>query len=361
MKKNRLVNGFIIGTFVMLYILVSLISTIHVIDFFELSNPRGMSIALAIAFEVGAAASLASLITLDKMNKTLVWALFIAITAMQMQGNMFYAFQNLEGYASWVELFNLVDEEPLFQKRVLAFVSGAILPLVALGFIKSLVDYIKPEDEVKVIEEDVEEPGKQNDPEEDPFDWARFEDDSEEELMKDFEFDTEEWEDLSQEEWNDIVEDPEEITKEEQEELLSEIMQRDQELGLYDEELPAEDVNPKVIEPVLQEEPVEEGYWNKGWANDLTDEELDEVVEAFQNAEEFIVEEEVKEPESLEKAVEAIKPKQPVKDVDEAYRFGNNLYKTMMKKMNSDHLPKPSAEQVSKAYKNLGLVDRDKK
>ena len=148
MNTNKWVNGFIIGTFVMLYVLVSLISTIHVIDFFELSNPRGMAIALAVAFEVGAAASLASLVTLEKMNKTLVWALFITITGMQMQGNMYYAYQNLENFTAWVELFNLIEWEPLAQKRLLAAVSGAILPLVALGFIKSLVDYIKPDSEV---------------------------------------------------------------------------------------------------------------------------------------------------------------------------------------------------------------------
>lgn len=150
MNKNRWVNGFIIGTFVMLYLLVSIISTIHVIDFFELSNPKWLAISLAIGFEIGAAASLASLITLDKMNKTLVWALFITITAMQMQGNMYYAFINLDDYQGWVELFNLVEWEPLAQKRLLAAVSGAILPLVALGFIKSLVDYIKPEKEIDV-------------------------------------------------------------------------------------------------------------------------------------------------------------------------------------------------------------------
>jgi hypothetical protein len=150
MNKNTWVNGFIIGTFVMLYLLVSIISTIHVIDFFELSNPRWLAISLAIGFEIGAAASLASLITLQKMNKTLVWALFITITAMQMQGNMYYAFVNLNDYMGWVELFNLVEWEPLAQKRLLAAVSGAILPLVALGFIKSLVDYIKPDTEVNV-------------------------------------------------------------------------------------------------------------------------------------------------------------------------------------------------------------------
>jgi len=150
MNQSKWVSRFIIGTFVSLYLLVSIISTIHVIDFFELSNPYWLAVSLAIGFEIGAAASLASLITLDKMNKTIVWALFITITAMQMQGNMYYAFKNLEDYQGWVELFNLIEWEPLAQKRLLAFVSGAILPLVALGFIKSLVDYIKP-DEIREL------------------------------------------------------------------------------------------------------------------------------------------------------------------------------------------------------------------
>lgn len=153
MDKNRLVSRFVIITFVLLYALVSIISTIHVIDFFELSNPYWLAVTLAIGFELGAAASLASLVILEKTNKTLVWALFIAITVMQMQGNMFYAFTNLgPEYMTWSELFGLIEEEPLYQKRVLAAVSGAILPLVALGFIKSLVDYIKPDDVI------VEEP-----------------------------------------------------------------------------------------------------------------------------------------------------------------------------------------------------------
>ena len=151
--KSKWVNGFIIGTFVSLYLLVSIISTIHVIDFFELSNPKWLAISLAIGFELGAAASLAAIITLDKMNKTLVWALFLVITAMQMQGNMYYAFINMGDFTTWSELFNLIEEEPLYQKRVLSFVSGAILPLVALGFIKSLVDYIKPVDDSPVLDD----------------------------------------------------------------------------------------------------------------------------------------------------------------------------------------------------------------
>lgn len=146
-KKSKLVDRFIIGTFVSLYGIVSLISTIHVIDFFKISNPDWLAICLAIAFEIGAAASLASLIVLEKMNKTIIWALFVLLTAMQAMGNTYYAYTNLTDFQEWVELFGLVEEDLIYQKRLLSIISGAILPIIALGFIKSLVDYIKPEDE----------------------------------------------------------------------------------------------------------------------------------------------------------------------------------------------------------------------
>jgi hypothetical protein len=147
-KENKLTRNFIIGTFVTLYVMVSLISTIHVIDFFELSNPRWLAITLAISFEVGAAASLASIIALKKMNKGIVWILFFILTAMQAMGNAFFAYTHLNNYQEWIELFGLIDSELIEQKRILSIVSGAILPLVALGFIKSLVDYIRPDEGV---------------------------------------------------------------------------------------------------------------------------------------------------------------------------------------------------------------------
>lgn len=194
---KNLTSKFIIGTFVTLYLMVSIISTIHVIDFFELSNPYWLAVTLAIAFELGAAASLASLIAMEKMNKTLVWMLFITITLMQMQGNMYYAFKNITDYSTWSELFNLIDDDPIYQKRILAFVSGAILPLVALGFIKSLVDYIKPEKESEM-------------PLEEKMESMRKVVDSYDDLNK-------------------------ELTKEQREEILAEMMKNDQDLGLYDE------------------------------------------------------------------------------------------------------------------------------
>ena len=58
--------------------------------------------------------------------------------------NSYHAFVNLEDYMGWIELFGLQEEEVLFQKRILSVISGAVLPIVALGFIKSLIDYIRP-------------------------------------------------------------------------------------------------------------------------------------------------------------------------------------------------------------------------
>jgi hypothetical protein len=61
----------------------------------------------------------------------------------------------MENFQGWSELFGLIEEDIVYQKRVLSAVSGAILPLVALGFVKSLVDYIKPEPQVEAVVEEV--------------------------------------------------------------------------------------------------------------------------------------------------------------------------------------------------------------
>jgi hypothetical protein len=162
-NHDNIIKWSIISVFVGLYALVSVISTIHVVDFFKLSNPTWLAITLAIAFEVGAAASLAAIIILDKTSKSLVWFLFILITGMQMMGNMYYAYTHLSDYHFWSEVFALEEEEAIFQKRILSLVSGAILPIVALGFIKSLVDYIRPnkvEESYSIVDKEIKEQDK---------------------------------------------------------------------------------------------------------------------------------------------------------------------------------------------------------
>ena len=155
MNKNKLVHISIISIFVSLYFLVATISMINSVAFFDLAHEGLMNWALAIGFELGAAASLAAIVILDKTNKTMVWGLFLLLTSFQMMANSFHAFINLENYMGWIELFGLEEAEPIYQKRVLSIVSGAILPLVALGFIKSLVDYIRPEQSETIDQDEI--------------------------------------------------------------------------------------------------------------------------------------------------------------------------------------------------------------
>ena len=383
--RSKLINNFIIGTFVSLYILVSVVSTIHVIDFFELSNPRWMAITLAIGFELGAAASLAALITLDKMNKTLVWALFIVITGMQIQGNMYFAFEHLVDFESWSELFNLIEGELLYQKRIISVVSGAILPLVALGFIKSLVDYIKPSGEIK--EEDVNKTFVHSDwnGTDEHWDGSGEEDmdvdDEDEELEydeDDYRFDDFDFE-------LDLIDDEFGLLKDEEfadydygdgnvETIHEEIIL---DSGLELDELDEDEVNYQDINTITDTaEEFDEDHALDMVMNDMVDD-LDDDYDAVGKEPEIstqeIMESELAPKKTLDSAVEEynniVKTKLPIKDVDATYKFGKNLYNTMMSKINTDHLPKDSnfepkiksMEESTKANINLGLVNRDNK
>ena len=261
MNKNKIVHWFIITTFVSLYAIVSIISTIHVIDFFSLSNPSWLAISLAIAFEIGAAASLSSLIIMDKMNKSLVWGLFFILTAMQMMGNTYYAFGHLHDYNSWVELFGLVDEDPLYQKRMLSIISGAILPLVALGFIKSLVDYIKPAKESsKEVEspKELEGPKGNLGPDDSGLVGVRIDEPKKEYQSNELEEDFSDWERASLE---DFVEEYPEETFEPIEDALG-ITEEDSLIATQEEavnfvkDIPAEEILsfPALEEPAIEQD-----------------------------------------------------------------------------------------------------------
>lgn len=153
MNRSEKIMKYAIGVlFLLLYMLVATISAICSIDFFSLSHSQSMSICLAIAFELGAMCSLCAGVFM-KSNRTLSFGLFTLLTLFQMMGNVFHSYTNLaDGFIEWVNLFGLDELEEIAQKRIVAIVSGAILPIVALGFIKCFVDYndkteSRPDDE----------------------------------------------------------------------------------------------------------------------------------------------------------------------------------------------------------------------
>lgn len=142
----------IITSFLLVPLIVSIVSTIHVINFFELSNYKSLALTLAIAFEIGALSSLAGLVALDKINKNVVYFIFFILTAYQMMGNCYFSYDymstkmidNPDLIKNWKELFGLTDQEDLILvKRIIAIISGAILPIVSLSFLDLAVDYIQ--------------------------------------------------------------------------------------------------------------------------------------------------------------------------------------------------------------------------
>ena len=153
--ENKTHNSKIVWTIIISFLLVplvvSVVSTIHVINFFELSNYYPLALTLALAFEIGALSALAGLVAMGKINKNVVWFIFILLTAFQMMGNTYYAYDiitnrmktNPELIKNWAELFGLADDEAITVKRIIAIFSGAVLPIVSLSFLDLLIGYIR--------------------------------------------------------------------------------------------------------------------------------------------------------------------------------------------------------------------------
>lgn len=153
--ENKSYNSRIVWTIIISFLLVplvvSVVSTIHVINFFELSNHYPLALTLAVAFEIGALSALAGLVAMGKINKNVVWFIFILLTMMQMMGNTYYAYdmitnrmkENPDLIKNWAELFGLMDDEVITVKRIIAIFSGAVLPIVSLSFLDLLIDYIR--------------------------------------------------------------------------------------------------------------------------------------------------------------------------------------------------------------------------
>lgn len=158
MKKNNLLKYLSCGVFASLYLLVAVISLICSTEFFALAHGGVMSWVLAIGFEVGAMSCLLSTLILPREKQALVWIMFVILTLFQCMSNTYMAYAHLENFSGWVELFGLNELEPIAQKRILASISGAILPLVALGFIRIMANVLQNNDSAKGLPEPEAEP-----------------------------------------------------------------------------------------------------------------------------------------------------------------------------------------------------------
>lgn len=161
----------VIGSFLAVPALSSLISTIHIVTFFGLGNMSWMAIILALAFEIGSIASLMTLTVLDKINKAAVWFIFFVLVVMQMLGNVYYTYdfisqamvsnpQWIDSFIDLVEMMTMQKLEERTTKFILSLLIGLPIPVISLAFLKSVSDYLKPDntekDEITEIKNDSE-------------------------------------------------------------------------------------------------------------------------------------------------------------------------------------------------------------
>lgn len=133
--------------FSILYLAVGFVSVYHSINFFTISNEPWLAVILAIAFEVGQAAVLFSLLTNKEKKKIMPWILMGVLTAVQVLGNVYSSYQymvvnnpDLIKYFTDSVLFFVKDPNPQVNQVMISYITGAILPIVALCMTSMIVD-----------------------------------------------------------------------------------------------------------------------------------------------------------------------------------------------------------------------------
>ena len=148
----------LIITFMLLYACVGFVSTLHSITFFQLANSMGLAILLGLTYEVGQASVLFSILMSEKnQGKFLPWALMILLTALQVTANVYASFKFMLGSGSndwtyWQKsiLFGVQASSPEMYQVIISWISGALLPIIALGMtalVAQNMNFMKEEDE----------------------------------------------------------------------------------------------------------------------------------------------------------------------------------------------------------------------
>lgn len=153
--------------FSILYLAVGFVSVYHAINFFAISNENWLAIILAVAFEIGQAAVLFSLLV-NKSKKTMPWILMIVLTLVQVLGNVYSSYQYAAihsteeiKYFTDSVLFYLQDPNPQVNQVMISYITGAILPIVALCMTSMIVDVSGVDNKNEVVEDKTEEETKE--------------------------------------------------------------------------------------------------------------------------------------------------------------------------------------------------------
>lgn len=134
--KNIKRETIVKNSFLLPILLVVFMSISHVVSWYDLGNPISWAIYLSVAIEIFALASVSAAgINVGRFS---VWALFGLVTSIQIIGNIFFTYQDIDiassSFKSWVELVQpwFIDWEPVDHRRLLALIQGGTLPAMSL-------------------------------------------------------------------------------------------------------------------------------------------------------------------------------------------------------------------------------------
>ena len=150
--NSKILKRIIVGCFITVPLISSIISTVHLIDMFYLGNPTWISISVAIAIEIGSVASFLTLSILSKLNKTIVWSMFILLFFLQIIGNTYFSYDWITNmmviHPTWIKSFKEMLEFFSYEasektaKMILAMFIGIPIPLISVFLLKSIADYV---------------------------------------------------------------------------------------------------------------------------------------------------------------------------------------------------------------------------
>lgn len=162
---KQIYRTILLVVFIILYLCVGFVSCYHAIAFFSISNIGWLATILAIAFEVGQAVVLFSILIKPSEKKAMPWILMGILTVVQILGNVFSSYRyailnNIDqiDYFTKSVLFFVQSPNPEYNYVMISYITGAILPVVALCMTSMVVSVLNPkkETEDKEIPSDIE-------------------------------------------------------------------------------------------------------------------------------------------------------------------------------------------------------------
>lgn len=169
-------NNIIVTSFLIPILLVAFVSISHVTTFYGLSNPFSWAIYLSVAVEIAALAALAGISA--KFGR-FIYIPFGIVTIIQFVGNFFYSYSfidpNSPEFMNWVDMISGIFEPMgveadnyVAHRRILAFLTGGMIPFISLTFAHMLIVYSSRTSIGSEIVNPVEELPTQNTVEEKP-------------------------------------------------------------------------------------------------------------------------------------------------------------------------------------------------